>query len=76
MGSPSALTPDGSLTPMEIGAIRQRNVEPDLLSNQQRAILRDLDSRGVHFIPLGRGGNTARRSRPGPSGNRRNRGRG
>jgi len=65
MGSPQPYTPDEALTPMQIDAIRQRQS----LLDEQMARIRGLDPHG-RSPSSSRGGNTARRSRPGPPGNR------
>jgi hypothetical protein len=69
MGSPSPYTPDEVLTPMQIDALQTRST----LTGQRLAQLWDMDSPEHGSAPPGRGLNTARRSRPGPS---RGRGRG
>jgi hypothetical protein len=66
MGSPSPYTPDEALTPMQIYAMRQRAI----LRSEQLARLRGSDPPLQESASLGRGSNTARRSRPGPPGGR------
>jgi hypothetical protein len=66
MGSPSSYTPDDALTPMQIDALRQRNN----LTTEMLSTLRAPDPAEVRTASVGRGTNTARRSRPGPPGNR------
>ena len=66
MGSPTSYTPDDTLTPMQVDAICQCYA----LTGQWLAALRGLDPPGPTPPTLGCGGNTARRSRPGPPGGR------
>jgi hypothetical protein len=67
MGSPSPYSNTEALTPMEIDALRERSH----LTGQRIAQLRASDPHGQQPATSGRGsGNTARRSRPGPPGNR------
>jgi hypothetical protein len=65
MGSPTPYIADDTLTPMQIDAIRARNT----LTRERLAQIRGLDPHDSQQS-LGRGGNTARRSRPGPPGGR------
>jgi hypothetical protein len=67
MGSPSPYSNTEALTPMEIDVLRERH----RLTGQRIAQLRASDPHEQQPAISGRGrGNTARRSRPGPSGNR------
>jgi hypothetical protein len=66
MGSPSPYTPDEALTPMQIDALRTRHA----LITERLAKYRDPDPSGHGQQSVSRGGNTARRSRPGPFGGR------
>jgi hypothetical protein len=65
MGSPSPYTPNEALTPMQVDAIRARQITLD----EQLARVRGSDPQG-QSASSSRGLNTARRSRPGPSGGR------
>lgn len=64
MSSPDSYTPDDALTPMQVDTIRQRQTRIDAQIAQAR-------TSGLLGQPStsSRGGNTARRSRPGPPGN-------